>query len=64
MEERQKEITDEVTSAQLHIIKEALEQMKFDYLHLFIDRDLALKFVEGKEREVEELHYQLSLAHS
>jgi hypothetical protein len=27
-----------------------------------MDRDLALKFVEDKEREIEELCYQLSLA--
>jgi hypothetical protein len=44
--------------------KEALEQMKSNYLQLFMDRDLALKFVEDKEREIEELYYQLSLAHS
>jgi hypothetical protein len=29
-----------------------------------MDRDLSLKFVEDKEREVEELCYQLSLARS
>jgi hypothetical protein len=52
MEERQKGVASGVTSAQLHIIKEALEQMKSDYLQLFMDRDLALKFVEDKEREV------------
>jgi hypothetical protein len=62
MEERQKGVASGVTSAQLHIIKEALEQMKSYYLQLFMDRDLALKFVEDKEREVEELCYQLSLA--
>ena len=38
--------------------------MKSDYLQLFMDRDLALKFVEDKDREVEELCYQLSLARS
>jgi hypothetical protein len=27
-----------------------------------MDRDLVLKFVEDEEREVEELHYQLSVA--
>jgi hypothetical protein len=27
-----------------------------------MDRDLVLKFVEDNEREVEELHYQLSVA--
>jgi hypothetical protein len=64
LEERQKGVAGGVTSTQLHIIKEALEQMKSDYLQLFMDRDLALKFVEDKEREVEELCYQLSLAHS
>jgi hypothetical protein len=50
-----------VTSAHLRIGKEALEQLKSDYLQLFMDRDLALKFVEDKEGEVEELLYQLSL---
>jgi hypothetical protein len=29
--------------------KEALEQLKSDYLQWFMDRDLALKFVEDKE---------------
>ena len=29
-----------------------------------MDTDLALKFAEDKEREVEELCYQLNLAHS
>ena len=38
--------------------------MKYDYLQLFMDRDLALKFAEDKEREIEKLCYQLSLAHS
>jgi hypothetical protein len=64
MDERQKGVADGITSAQLRIIKEALERMKSDYLQLFIDRDLALKFDEDKEREIEELCYQLSLAHS
>ena len=32
MEERQKGVLDGITSDQLHIIKEALEQMEFDYL--------------------------------
>jgi hypothetical protein len=41
---------------------DALEKLKSDYLQLFMDRDLVLKFVEDKEREVEELHYQLSVA--
>jgi hypothetical protein len=36
--------------------------MKYDYFHLFMDRELALNFIEDKEREVEELCYQLSLA--
>jgi hypothetical protein len=53
-----------VTSAQLRIDKEVLEQLKSYYLQLFMDRDLALKFFEDKEREVEELHYQLSLVRS
>jgi hypothetical protein len=64
MEERQKGVADGITSAQLCIIKKALEQMKYDYLQLFMDRDLALKFIEDKEREIEELCYQLSMAHS
>jgi hypothetical protein len=64
MEERHKGIACGVTSSQFHIIKEALKQMKFDYLQLFMDRDLALKFTEEKEREIEEICHQLSLAHS
>jgi len=40
LEERQKGVTGGVTSTQLHIIKKALEQMKSDYLQLFMDRDL------------------------
>jgi hypothetical protein len=64
MEERQKGVADGITSAQLCIIKEALEWMKYDYLQLFMDRDLALKLVEDKEREIEEFCYQLSLARS
>jgi hypothetical protein len=47
----------------LCIIKEALEHMKSNYLQLFMDKDISLKLVEDKEREVEELRYQLSLAH-
>jgi hypothetical protein len=62
MEERQKEVASGVTSVQLNIIKEALEEMTKNYLQLFIDRDLSLKFVEDKEMKVEELCYQLSLA--
>jgi hypothetical protein len=60
IEERHCGVAGRVTSAQLHR-KEALEQLKLDYLQLFMDRDLALKFVEDKDCEVEELHYQLSL---
>jgi hypothetical protein len=37
---------------------------KSDYLQLFMDRDLAPMFAKDKEREVEELCYQLSLARS
>jgi hypothetical protein len=44
------------TSAHFHIDKEALEKMKLDYLQLFMDKDLSLKFVEDKEGEVEEHH--------
>jgi hypothetical protein len=57
MEERKKGVEGGVISDQLHIIKEALEQMKSDYLQLFMDRELALKFVEDKEREVEDIFY-------
>jgi hypothetical protein len=62
MEERHSGVASGVTSAQLCLINDALEQLKSDYLQLFMDRDLVLKFVEDKEREVEELHYQLSVA--
>jgi hypothetical protein len=48
----------------MHIGKESIEQLKSNYLQLFMDRDLALKFIEYKAREVEELHYQLSLVRS
>jgi hypothetical protein len=36
--------------------------MKSDYLQLFMDMDLSLKFAEDKEREIEKFCYQLSLA--
>jgi hypothetical protein len=61
MEERQKGVVDGIISAQLHIIKEALEKMKVDYLPLFMDRELAFKFDDDKEREIEEIYYQLSV---
>jgi hypothetical protein len=64
IEERCSGIENGFTISQLHIIKEALEKIKSDYLQLFMDRDLVLKFIEDKEREVEELHYQLILARS
>jgi hypothetical protein len=64
MEKRQKGVARGVTSVQLRIIKEALEQMKSDYFQWFMDRDLSLKFAEDKDREVEEHCYQLSLARS
>jgi hypothetical protein len=57
MEERKKGFVSGVTTTQLCIIIEALEQMKSNYLQLFMDRDLALKFAKDKEREVEELCY-------
>jgi hypothetical protein len=50
MEERHKGIACGVTNSQLRIIKEALEQMKSDYLKLFMDRDLALKLKTRKGR--------------
>jgi hypothetical protein len=61
MEERLSGVASGVTSAQLRLINDALEQLKSDYLQLFMDRDLVLKFAEDKEREVEELNYQLSV---
>ena len=57
MEERHSGIVGGVTSGHLRIIREALEHMKLDHLKLFVDMDLALNFVEDKEREVEELCY-------
>jgi hypothetical protein len=57
MEERQKGVASGVTSAQFHIVKEALEQIKSYYLHLFMDRDLSLKFIEDNEREVDKICY-------
>jgi hypothetical protein len=64
MEERQKGVVGGVTSAQLCIIGETLELMKSDYLQLFMDTDIALMFVEDKEKEVEELCYRCNLAHA
>jgi hypothetical protein len=51
-------------SAQLRIIKEAQEWIKYDCLQFIMDRDLALKFVEDKEREIEKLCYHLSFPRS
>jgi hypothetical protein len=64
IEERHSGVAGGVTSAQVRIDKEALEQLKSDYLQLFIDRDLALKIIEDKAGEVEELRCQLSLVRS
>jgi hypothetical protein len=44
MEERHIEIVGGVPSAQLCIIMEELEQLKSNYLQLFMDMDLSLKF--------------------
>jgi hypothetical protein len=64
IKERHSGVAGGVTSTHLCINKEALEQLKSHCLQLFMDRDLALKFVEGKAGEVEDLRYQLSLTHS
>ena len=37
--------------------------MKSNYMQLFMDKDLALKFVEGKAMEVEQLHMDLQGSH-
>jgi hypothetical protein len=50
MEERHNGVASGVTSAQLRIIKEALQQLKSDYVQLFMERDLALRFSKDKER--------------
>ena len=44
--ERHKGFIEGVNSSQLLIIKEVLEMMKSNYLQLFMDRDLAINFVE------------------
>jgi hypothetical protein len=62
MEERHSGVESGVTSALLHLINDALEKLKSDYLQLFMERGLVLEFVEDNEREVEEIHYQLSVA--
>jgi hypothetical protein len=64
IEERHGGVVGGVTSAHLRIGKEALEQLKSDYLQFFMYRELVLKFVEDKAGEVEELRYQLSLVRS
>jgi hypothetical protein len=48
IEERHSGVAGGVTSAHLCIGKEALEQLKSDYLQLFMNRDLALKFIEDR----------------
>ena len=53
LEERYGGFVEGVTSKQLSIIIKEFERMKSDYLQLFMDRDLALKFVQDKEMEVE-----------
>jgi hypothetical protein len=50
MEERHNGVASGVTSAQLRIIKEALQQLKSDYMQLFMERDLALRVSKDKER--------------
>ena len=50
MEESHNGVASGVTSAQLCIIKEALQQLKSDYVQLFMERDLALRFSKEKER--------------
>ena len=44
LEEGERETIEGVTSVQLCIIKEALENMKSYYLHLFMDQNIALKY--------------------
>jgi len=64
IEERHSGVAGGVTSVQLQVGNEALEQLKSDYLQLFMDKDLALRFVKDKEIEVEELQYELGLVRS
>ena len=52
-----------ITSSPLHTIFESLKMIKFEYLLLLMDRDLAIKFGRDKESEVDVLHLQLSLTH-
>jgi hypothetical protein len=50
IEERHNGVESGVTSAQLRIIKEALQQLKSDYMQLFMERDLALRVSKKKKR--------------
>jgi hypothetical protein len=50
MDERHIEIVGGFTSSQLCINMEELEQLKSNYLQLFMGRDLSLKFAEDKDR--------------
>ena len=45
-----------VTSPLLHTIFETLKMIKYEYLQLLMDRDLAIKFGKDKESEVDELY--------
>lgn len=62
IEERQGNVCG-VTSPLLHTIFETLKMIKYEYLQLLMDRDLAIKFGRDKESEVDELCLQLSLTH-
>lgn len=70
VEERQEGVKVGATFSNLHTIEGALEIIKSDYLHLLSDKDHAIKFVEKtfsafaeKEKEVDEVNLDLSLAH-
>ena len=53
MEEGERETIEGVTSVQLCVIKESLENMKSTFLQLFMDWDLVLNYAEEKAMEVE-----------
>lgn len=55
IEKRKKGVSSGVTLTQLFTVREALEMMKIDYVQLLKDRDLAVKYAKGKEKEADGL---------
>ncbi|GLJ16209.1 hypothetical protein SUGI_0271310 [Cryptomeria japonica] len=64
MNERQKGFLGRISHEQLQPLKEAMEIIKADYLCLLKDRDQAIKLIEEKDKEIDDLCLQVSLAYA